>query len=92
MPDLMAQLKGSVSKGEIEPWKAALLAEWLQRSAPDAEPGPSPEDLARLLVDPSTLHRLKQAADGPWDTLAAQARSVLAHENVGVALDALPAE
>ena len=91
MPDLVQQLDEAAKRGEIEPWKAALLKEWLLRGVTDA-PGPSAEDLARLLVDPAVFGRLKQVTEGPWDTLLAQARSILAHEKVGQALEAVEPE
>ena len=89
MADLLSDLREAAARGEIEPWKAALLGRWLAGEGNLERPGPSPEDLARILVDPQALTALKAAAEGPWDTLAAQARSLLAHERVGTALDAV---
>ena len=89
MPDLLAQLEDAKQKGELEPWKAMLLAEWIKQDGLKESSGPSPEDLSRLLVDPPTLGRLKKATDGPWDILHAQARSILAHEHVGTSLEML---
>jgi len=91
MTDLTEQLREAVTRGELEPWKAALLGEWLQRGEA-TEAGPSPEGLARLLVDEAVLTRLKASGEGPWDALVAQARSLLAHGHVGQALDALTPE
>jgi|WetSurMetagenome_2_1015567.scaffolds.fasta_scaffold163864_2 hypothetical protein len=91
MPDLLHQLDQAVAHDEIEPWKAALLKEWLQGGDTNA-PDPSAEDLARLLTDPTILGRLRTSVEGPWDSLVAQARSILAHERVGAALEAVEPE
>jgi hypothetical protein len=89
MVDLAAELKKAMINGELEPWKAILLLEWVKTADLDKSPGPSAEDLARLLAHPPTLARLKLEAQGPWDMLATQARSILAHTHVGTALDAI---
>ena len=90
MPDLVHELDEAVKRGELEPWKAALLREWLA-AGDTSDPGPSAEALARLL-DPAVLGRLKASGEGPWDMLLAQARSILAHEQVGAALQAVVPE
>ncbi len=92
MTDLKDKVTAAASKGELEPWKAALLKLWLgDHSDADAQ-GPSTEDLAKLLTDPQRLAQLKATVDGPWDVLAAQARSLVSHDHVGDALDALARE
>lgn len=91
MADSILAIDDAVERGELEAWKAALLKEWLL--AGDASPaGPSPEALARLLVDPVVVARLRQISEGPWEALVAQARSLLAHEQVGRALEAVESE
>lgn len=92
MTDLKEKVTAAANKGELEPWKAALLKLWLGEH-PDANAqGPSTDDLAKLLADPQRLAQLKATVEGPWDVLAAQARSLVSHDHVGDALDALSHE
>ncbi|MBI5507537.1 MAG: hypothetical protein HY903_02170 [Deltaproteobacteria bacterium] len=88
MSDILTKLKAAAKVGELEHWKAALLAVWLEKNPTAPAPGPTTDDLAALLLDTEVLARLKTEADGPWDVLAAQARSLVAHRNVGAALTA----
>jgi hypothetical protein len=68
-----ARLDELVARGELAPWKAALLAEWLATAAAAERPSPSPEDIAALLLDDEVRARLARVP-GPWEALAAQAR------------------
>lgn len=94
MSALLTALEKAVDKGELEAWKAALLATWLRRNTGAAAgQGPSIEQLSELLCDEAILAELKQRApDGPWDLLAAQARSVRGHRQVGRAMDGMGEE
>lgn len=91
MPSLVELVQRAVEDGSLEAWKAALLREWIA-SAPAQSAGPTTEALADLLLDPAVLARLKTEVDGPWDVLAAQARSLKSHESVGGALRDLISE
>ena len=87
MSDRLADLKRAVEQGELESWVAALAAIWIGSERGASGERPTPEDLASLLADTAVLTKLKKdEPEGPWDILAAQARSVHAHGNLGEAL------
>ena len=52
MADLLAELQRDLQTGKIEPWKDALLADWLRTKAGrSGKLLPTVEDLATLLLD-----------------------------------------
>jgi hypothetical protein len=87
--DLFAELQRDLQTGKIEPWKSALFAAWLRTKAGRSGKLPTFEDLATLLLDRDTATALEAEADGPWEILMAQARSIEAHRRVGRALAAI---
>ena len=70
-----ARLAELVAQGELAPWKAALLDEWLATPAAALRPSPSPDDIRALLLDDVVRGRLA-LVPGPWEALAEQARAV----------------
>lgn len=72
LADKRARLAALVARGELAPWKAALLDEWLATPAAALRPAPAPEDIAALLLDETVRARLA-CVPGPWEALAAQA-------------------
>lgn len=86
MKNYLSKLQHDVREGRMEPWNGALLKAWIETNEGSSVMNPRFEDLAELLLDQDTVTALESEAQGPWEVLKAQARSIGAHQNVGLVL------